>query len=244
MFVSAWDHHSKLEKLQEEINSAIQETITAVSGVLRQSTDATLKQYETLYDDMDDLYAPALEAFHKLDAGICRDTAEQALSFTTSMSGFEAANCATAYSNRVKAEIDSANSQLVGIDGIFRQIQSIVVKSFVGKNVFATPEDIADKIGEIFKFVSERWEESETGVAELRLNLALAISTLNAELGTCHDIVMSGLEVSHVSFKRMVNTCTDFNKSKSKSASIPSQEQMLEEFVAELQKLKFYEWSA
>lgn len=246
MFPVAWDYQARLFEFQEEINFAIGEGISAVSHVLSDSTDKTLNQYEGHVDRVEAMYFPSLEKFQQLELGSCRTSAERILNTTTEFTGFSASNCANQYNNRVKVEIDKANKALSAFDDIYSQVQSIVVKSFVGRNVLLNPEDIEDRIKDMFELISGKWEASKPEIASLRRNLEEAISNQNEELGKCHNAVEEDANAEFQRFARMVQTCDDFENSRSSDRlgrASASFEQQLEDFFAEHAKLKLYEWT-
>lgn len=248
MFTSAWDYQAELHKLQGDINEAIRGVIAAVSEVLEKSTSVTLQQYEDHVNEIDELYAPSIEAFERLSPGSCRNSAETQLNATTEFTGFKASNCANQYNNRVKTEVSNANNALIRFDDIYSQVQSIVIKAFVGQNVFLTPEAIEDKIKEIFEIVQKKWEESSPEVESIKKNLADRIGNQNAELGKCHGEILTEAIDEHARFKRMVGTCNDFELSENSvdrfDSTVALHEILLQEFLAEHAKLKVYEWTA
>lgn len=217
-----------------------------MSHVLSESTDKTLQQYESHVDRVGELYAPSLEAFQQLQPGSCRNSAERILNDTKDFTGFSASNCANQYNNRVKVVIDSANIALTGFDGIYSQVQSIVLKSFVGRNALLNPEDIEDRIIHIFELIKGKWDAAEPEITSLRRNLEEAISNQNEELGKCHNFVEEDATAEFQRFARMVQTCTEFDNSR--TDRLPTREaalieQQLEDFLVEHAKLKLYEWT-
>lgn len=200
-----------LAELQEDINIAIQEVQTAVSTVLKSSTGVTLEQYEDHINAVQAEYEPYLERLQGLKAGDCKNDAEFVLNRTTTNTGYRASNCASEYDTRVKNQVDIATRALVRFDDIYSQVQSIVVKAFIGQNAFLTPEDIKLKIVEIYEIVSGRWEDSKPEVEAIKRNLASGIAAQNVELGNCHKVNLDYAKRYYEIFREDVNTCTIFD---------------------------------
>lgn len=252
LFETAWNYQEQLLGLQDDINESIEEVVTAVSTILKSSTQETLGQYELLYDDIDDIYAPLLVGFNALKPSDCRDTAERALNDTTQFAGFDASICAQTYDDDVRMSIAAANRALSGIDGLYSQVQLIVVKSFIGKNAFTMSDDIEDTIAKIFELVSNRWANSKPDLESLKSRLAAEIAGKNKELGECNVQISDDVASLSGRFQRMVQTCVTFNSTPSKTKSvdmlsgnaIPSYKQQLAEYQEELSKLRSNKFSS
>lgn len=246
LFTSAWEYQVKLQEFQEKINAVVHAVIVAVSEVLEGSTAETLKQYEDHVNVIEKIYAPSLKSFEGLKPGSCRNSAETILNQTTLFTGFKASNCAYTYNSRVTTEVNDANKALVRFDDVYTQVQSIVVKAFVGSNVFLTPEDIQEKFIEIYKLVTDRWEETEPEIEAVKRNLQTRITNQNVELGRCHGEIETETEGEYKRFRDMVKVCEDFDTSRGdrSDSNFNQHEKMLEDFMTEHAKLKTYEWTA
>jgi hypothetical protein len=250
LFVHAWEYQAILTNLQADINSAIQEVQTAVSNVLKTSTSQTLTQYETHVNDVQAEYEPHLEQFQTLKPGDCRNDAEGILNRTASSTGYRASNCAAAYDNRVQNEVAIANRAFVRFDDLFSQVQSIVVKSFIGSNQFLTPEDIQDKITEIYELVNGKWAGSKPEIEAVRRNLASAITAQNIELGNCHQANLNYATMFFGMFREAVQICIDFDNtpnpfaSKRLSMNSTPYGKKRAEFEAAFDSQKDFEWQA
>lgn len=230
--------------LQGSINELIQEIQTAISGVLKTSTKDTLQQFEDHVEEVEAKYLPYLENFEKLKPGSCRDSAETILMTALTFTGFDASNCANSYNTRVKNEIENANKALVRFDDVYSQIQSIVVKAFIGQNALLTPEDIEDRIVEIFDLVNGRWNVSKPEIQSVITTLTAAIATHNQVLGACHNKIIVDGSALFVIFGNMVQSCTDFNNSQDSTgragrvSASAAYEKIFEEFNVAFAKLK------
>lgn len=226
----------------------IQEVHTAVSVVLKESTSVTLHQFEDHVEIIVTEYNPYLVDFNELAPGACRDRAETMLTDTVSFSGFDGAVCASKYNEKVQTKIDIASKSLVRFDDVYSQVQSIVVKSFIGQNVYTNPDDIQKKFKDIFDLAEGKWNASRPEIESVVNDLASSIDKQNIELGRCHDKIMDDAVAQFGRFGRMVQTCNDFNNSQDSLGRTGRTsavfEQLFEEFKAESAKLKLYEWTA
>jgi hypothetical protein len=227
---------------------AIAEVQTAVSVVLKTSTSVTLKQYEEHINAIQDEYVPYLEKLQVLQPSECKNDAEFVLNKTTTNVGYRVSNCALEYDNRVRNEIDIATRALIRFDDIYSQVQSYVVKSFIGQNAFLTPEDIRDRIIAIYELIESKWEGSRPEVEAIKRNLSSGIERQNAELTNCHNANMVYARTFFGIFREDVNTCTIFDNtpnpfsksSKGKSGYVSKRAEVEAALEAELD----YEWKA
>lgn len=247
LFETAWDYQDRLSKLQGEINDSIFEVQTAVSGVLKNSTVETLHQFEDHVETVIDDYSPHLELFNQLKPGDCKNSAERILNTALEFTGFDAAVCAFNYNGKVQLRIDDASKALIHFDDVYSQVQMIVVKAFSGLNAFLTPDEIENRITEVYELVKGKWDVSKPEIGALVRNLATAIAEQNSELGRCHDKIMIDASFQFAYFGRMTQTCIDFNNSQDSTGrlgrTVLPYEQLFEEYQTEFAKLKFYEWT-
>ena len=248
LFDHARLYQTLLTNLQEEINFAIEEAQTAVSQVLRTSTTETLRQYENHAISIEGEYAPHQEAFEQLIPGSCKNTAETILNTVKTFTGFEASNCAKAYDNVVREIIESTSGSLVNFDDVYSELQSIIVKAFIAKNIFINSEEIEETISDMFELVQTKWNETKPEFDDLRRNLALAIGLQNIQLGSCHESIKNVATDQFAFFRSMVNTCNDFNSPQSvseRTGRISGPEpwiQKLKEFEEQFAKLESFKW--
>lgn len=182
-----------------------------MSSVLKKSTSDTLKQYEDHIFEVQAEYVPHLEKFQALKPGECKDDAEYTLNRTASLSGYRIGNCATFYDNSVQPDIAIANRALARFDDLYGQVQSIVVKSFIGRNSFVDPESIQDRITEIYDIVKGRWDGSKPEIEAVRRNLASAIAAHNAQLDVCHENSLAFAQTYFGMFRELVDECAIFD---------------------------------
>lgn len=248
LFTIAWDYQGRLTRLQDDINYSIQLVQAAVSVVLKNSTTKTLHQFEDHVDIVVNEYTPYLLRFNELKPSDCRSSAENIFNEAVRFTGFDAGVCAYKYNDKVQTKVDEASKSLTAFDDVYSQVQTIVVKAFIGQNTFVTPEEIKQRIINVFELIESRWNLSKPEVEALVQNLADAVAVQNAELGKCHDKIMSDAVSQFSWFGRMVQSCIDFNNSQDSVGRLgrtaATYEQLFQEYKAEFAKLKHYEWSA
>ena len=227
-----------------EINEAMNEIQTVISSVLKNSTSQTLKQYENHMYSIEAEYLPSLSSFQILPESSCRLQAELILNTTTTFLGFDSSNCANEYDKAVSAKLNVAQEVVGNFSGRYGDIQSIVVKSFIGYNKFTQAEDIQEKIDEIFDLVTGEWIASSPKMRSLETALAEDIAAQNEELSNCHVEILNIATHQFSFFKRMVETCTAFHSSKRTKRSLESHDEIFEQFQAQFEKLSPYKWKA
>lgn len=247
LFKHAWEYQNLLADLQGDINKAIEEVQVAVSSVLKSSTNQTLKQYEDHTEAVEDAYVPFMEQFKAVKPGQCRTDGEVNLFNTATQSGYRAGLCSYTYHSKVDIEVANANKALVRFDDLYSQVQSIVIKSFIGYNQFLTPEDIQDKITEIYELVEGRWAGSKPEIESVRRNLAAAIAAQNTELGNCHNANINYINRIFTLHAEMVQVCIDLENIPKSSKSKMSRDSLLQK-KAEIQEFinnePEYQWKA
>lgn len=215
VFENAWHHQELLGELQDNINEAIFDVQTAVSSVLEGSTGKALTQHEGHINDLLTLRQPLAEAFDKLKDGSCRNSAQTILDSTTEITGFEASNCVTRYSESVDKDIARATAALVKFDDLYGLVQQIVVKSFIGKNKFVNPEDISDTITAMYALVEARWADAKPTMDALKQELSSKINAHQAKLDDCNDYNIETALFGFRFVERQINTCKEFDNTPS-----------------------------
>lgn len=157
LFVSAWEYQRKLTLLQQDINLQLIAIRTSVSDVIRSSSTQTLEQTEKNTVSILSQDAPVREIIFTLEDSACTNNVKSILNSVTEYSGYPSSNCIARYDKSVQTELQSAYAFLEMYEGLFSEIQQIVVKSFIQQNAFLTPEAIIKKIQEHFQTRSEDW---------------------------------------------------------------------------------------
>lgn len=251
MFDTAWEHQDLFTSLQNKINDAIQDMQLEVTRVLESSTRQTLKQYEDHVEDIEDKYRPLIESFSKLRPGECRNHSESILNTTTTSLGFRASNCANSYDQRVRVKLESTTRGVDNFDDIFYHVQTVVVRSFIGRNVFLTPEEITTRIVTMYDVVKNKWEDYQPEMDAVTKGFADAIAAQNTELGNCHHANLDFAAAVYRMIETMIDTCKIFDDTQSPFVrgsrmvqAVSPSKHLLEEFEAEIEKYEPYVWKA
>lgn len=249
LFPHAWNYQRLSQNLQSDINAVIHDVQVALSNVLETSTEQTLNQYESHINDIEKIYLPLLADYNTIVPGDCRNTAEQILNMSTSFTGFSGSNCASAYNTAVSKEIEAANLRMGRVDELYYQVQTIVVKSFMGQNSFLTPESIEDQIKEIYDLVNARWTISKPEMDDIRRNFKAAVTEKNNNLSDCNGVTLTSSITLFALLEQHIKTCEVFNNTPGvmsfrAGANAEPFQQVLEEFKSVLSQLKPYEWKA
>ncbi|CRL03711.1 CLUMA_CG016600, isoform A [Clunio marinus] len=251
VFETAYEYQSKAEEFQKEVALETYETLVAVSSVLRESTGETLQQYEDHVDEVLKAYAPVLQKFQELRESECRNMAKSQLNLTAIFTGFEASNCAQSYNSRVQDEVAKANTAIVDFDDSFNQILMIVGKSFIGKNVFVSAEDIQGRIVEMFENIQGKWRNVGPEMKNVRSSLSKVIASQNEELKNCHDENFGRTMEFYAMFDHLVDICIAFDNTQHPFAfrtmrtDVPdSAKKIYDNFKVQLSEIKNYQWKA
>ncbi|CAO1351050.1 unnamed protein product [Diamesa serratosioi] len=219
-FESAWEYQDLITDLQEEINQRIIDIQTAVSTVLKKSTNETLTQYEQHVYAILALDQPIRDALEELEANTsCRTLLEQNLIYTTNMTGFESSNCAASYDSAIADELSQTNAAIKNDNDFNGDVQQFVVKSFVGINAFMTPEAITAKYENFYNTAKANWDMAKPDVDTLVSEMETLIAAMNINLGRCHKELIDLVTQSYETLNRNVGYCEDFESDNADSAS-------------------------
>jgi len=191
LFESARQYHNKLRDLQQDINEQLTAARTAVSTILRSSSEETLTQIESNAHQLLAQDEPARNAIFALSSSLCVNNLKVLLNGVTEFTGFGSSNCVTSYDKSVQEALNSAHNTLEKYEGTFADVQQAVVRSFIGKNVYLEADDIENRFAEQYNKSSEDWlavrPEIEEFVNTLRAEIADFISALNGCFVTLQD---------------------------------------------------------
>lgn len=238
-FNAAWKHQTELHRLQEDINTAVEDVVAALSGVLKSSSATALGRFQDHVDDILEVFAGPLADFNRLPDSDCKNRAQAILDQSLEFTGFDAGICAGDYNIAVDKQIDAAQKVLYNFDDLYSQVQMIVEKSFIGFNVFLEGEAIEAKITSTVQAITAKWNAQKPELEAIRANLAANIQAVyDKELVPCNQEIIDFSTISHLpQFARMVNTCKNLQTPAARSdrfgaSAAPSSEAVYEEFLA------------
>ena len=214
LFLSAWEYQSKLTSLQQDINLQLTAIRTSVSNVLRSSSTQTLEQTERNDVSIWSQDAPVRDIVFALESTACTYNIKSILIQVTEYSGFQSSNCIARYEKSVQTELKAAYALLEKYEGLFNDIQQIVVKSFIQQNLFLTPEAIIRKFQIQFKTRNEEWEKTRFDIESFVKSLAANVAVYNTVLESCYNDVQVNLVPSYSLILAEVSICKEFDNAR------------------------------
>lgn len=211
LFESAWKKHDELSALQKDINKQLTDLRTAKSAVLKTSTNDSLTRIEKNANDIIALDEPIRDAVFALESSLCVNNLRVLLNGITEFSGFGSANCISSYDLSVQKALNAATNAIRQFDKSFGDVQQIVVRAFIGFNVFLEPKEIEERFQNRFNTVSAEWKAARPDVVGFAGRLAAQIEGLNSGLGSCFEKIQSELPSSYGRVKSSIGTCNVFD---------------------------------
>lgn len=214
LFVNAWEYQSKLTSLQQDINLQLIAIRTSVSNVLRSSSTQTLEQTERNAVSIWSQDAPVRDIVFALENTACTYNIKSILNKVTEYSGFPSSNCIARYDKSVQAELKAAYALLEKYEGLFSEIQQIVVKSFIQENIFLTSQAIILKFQSQLKTSIEDWEKTRFNIASFIQSLTTNVAVFNTVLESCYNDVQLNLVPSYNLVLAEVSICKEFDNAR------------------------------
>lgn len=211
LFENAWRYQTEVTDLQNDIDEQLTAIRTAVSGVLKDSSSATLTQIEGNANALLKQEAPARDAIFALPTSLCVINLRVLLNGITEFTGFRSSNCVTDYDAKVKGELEKARTLLQKYEGDFGNVLQIVVRSFIGKNVFLMPEEIEERFVAQFNLRNDEWAAIRPDVENFVNTLRENITGFNTDLGTCYATIEMTVAPLYDVLQGEIATCEAFN---------------------------------
>lgn len=213
LFENAWEHQEYLRSLQKDINDKLTEVRTAVSTVLRSSTAETLTQIEANANGILAAEKPIRDDIFSTDlrASACVVNLRVLLNGATEFTGFESSNCVTSYDKSVQGALNTAYALLQKYEGTFGDVQQIVVRSFVGRNIFTQPDDIVARFEEQFRTRKADWEAIRPDIESFVANLSGNIAVFNTVLGSCFGRIQAEVAPGYQIIREKLTVCEAYD---------------------------------
>jgi len=212
LFENAWTHQERFTELQDDINAYLTKLRTAVSVVLRDSTDETLHQIQDNAVNILELENSARVAiFAESATSKCITHLKVLLNAATEFTGYGSSNCASAYDVSVQEQLQNAYAELRRLDAEFGNVQQIVVKSFSRQNAFTEPEAIASSFTDRYADRSAAWASTKGDVDAFVNKLKADIASLNETLGSCFTTLQTSAAPAYVVLEAEIATCHTFD---------------------------------
>lgn len=219
LFTAAWEMQAKLTELQRDINVQLAAVRTSVTNVLRSSSNETVGQIEGNVNSILALDDPVRDVVFALGSSFCAINLKVLLNGVTEFTGFESSNCVTRYDLGVEAELEVAYAMLQKYEGLFREVQQIVVKSFVGMNVFTSSDGIQARFEDQYNEQNEAWLQIRPDIEDFVKALNGKIADLNNILGGCFSSVQTAVKPAYVSIVDQLPVCEEFDNTADPFAS-------------------------
>lgn len=211
LFINAWDFQGRLTTLQRDINEQLAAVRTAVSTVLKTSSNETLGQID---DNAMTLLAqdePARTAIFALPASTCVNNLKIMINSITEFTGFGSSNCVAAYDKNVQGVLQTAYAQLQKYEASFGDVQQIVVRSFIGINVFTAPDQIEARFGMYYNQRDSEWNTIRPDIDNFLRTLGNNIAVFNTVLGECFNGIQDRVNPRYTELQAEIATCHTFN---------------------------------
>lgn len=215
LFVPAWEYQDRLTTLQQEIDLQLTAMRLSVSTVLKRSSKETLSQIENNTVAILEKEAPIRNVVFNLDPTACTNNLRTVLNGVTEFSGFPSSSCVARYDIGVKVELSHAYMMLEEYEGLYRDVQQIVVRSFIRQNAFLTPEVIIDTFKTQYESLSANWAIINPNIEEFVKTVSAKISANNDILDLCFNETQANLAPSYTRIIAEVDICNEFDNTKS-----------------------------
>lgn len=215
LFIKAWEYHNKFISLQNDINLQLAAVRNSVSNVLRISSNTTLKQIEENSVAILEKDAFVRDTLFSLEITACTNNLKSLLNGVTEFSGFPSSNCINRYDEGVKIELNDSLIIMEKYNGLFNEVQQIVIKSFIRQNAFLTPDAIIATFENQYEFLIEKWEKIVPSIEIFVKSLAGNIAVHKTALDGCFNIVQVNLTPSYNRIVDEIIACHEFDNTKS-----------------------------
>lgn len=220
LFENAHEHQGKLNALQDDVNNHLFGIRTSVSKVIKEVTNASLYATEDHAVKVLDLDDVVREKLWNATQNSCTDDLKTALNSATHMTGFATSNCLKAYDTNVNAALQRANSLISEYDGLSSEVLQIVVKSFIGQNLFKTPEAISDKFIAIIKERTEEWEKLRPDISSVITAFETSVAGHTRVFSSCYTNIRTEVAISYNRINEHASVCADFAATSQRFAKI------------------------
>lgn len=211
LFVNAWDFQGRLGELQQDINEQLTAIRTAVSTVLRSSSNVTLEQIQVNSEKLLAQDEPTRLEIFSLPSSFCVTNLKVLINAITEFTGFGSSNCVSAYDKSVQGALNTAYALLQKYEGSFADVQQLVVRSFIGVNVYIQPEVIDARFAEGYNRRVAEWAAARPEVEEFVRTLSSNVAVFNSVLGECFKSIQDKVNPSYAELRANIAVCNTFD---------------------------------
>lgn len=211
LFETAWEFQSKLNPRQTDIDNDVSEFRNSVSNVLKTTSKNALKEVEDNAKKVLELESPVRTSINGLKVGDCSNDLKYLLNGITSFTGYKSGNCVKFYDASVDIEVQQAQDLISVYDGIFTELQQLVVKAFVGRNQFKEQDEIVETFEREYELRVAKWEEIKPDVELFIENLSGKIDGFNELMNDCMVEIQKSVVPAYAMMEEDIQTCIIFD---------------------------------
>ena len=177
---------------------------------MKLSSSQTLSQIENNTIAILELDAPVRAIVAPLESTDCNDNLKTVLDATTEFSGFPSSTCVARFDESVQSALKAAYALMEKYEGLFSEVQQIVVKSFIKQNAFLRPQAIIDTFQTQYNLRIEDWERIRPDIESFVKSLGGNVAVFNNVLGSCFTNIQTNLIPTYSRIAAEVQICKEF----------------------------------
>lgn len=210
LFDNAWKHHEKLLTLHHDMSAELHKVSLSVTNLLGSASNRTLAQVEENFAQLLAQDQPARSEIFALESSSCGNSLRTLIDSITKFTGFESSNCISNYDEKVQKALEDVNASLK-VHEASADALKVVVRSFIGKNVFSHPDEIEERLSNISQRYHDDWESNRPNLDGLFATLTETFAAFNADLDTCHQQVQFNVAPAYVRLSNAIAICEVFH---------------------------------
>lgn len=210
LFEVAWEYQNKLSPTQQDIDNEVTDFRTSLSRVLKQTSKDALEEVEENAKVILELEKPVRSAVSELKEGDCSANLASLLSALTEFTGYESSNCVKRYDKSVTGEVRAAQDVINSYDGIFTELQQLVVQAFIGRNQFNDQTEIIEAFEVEFDKRAEAWDKIKPEVENFIDDLNNGIGKSSELMESCMKEIRDDVSAAYNRISGRVQSCIDF----------------------------------
>jgi hypothetical protein len=214
LFQSAWEYQDKFIKLQDDINTQMYIVKTAIPNILRLSTNTTLGQVNCNANEIFGLDRLVRTKIMSKNPTPCLTELLEGLDAVTNLLGFSSSNKLKDYDRAVNEIVTRAYKELQNCQASFSEVQQVVVRSFIGANVFTMQSLIQNKFKSTYEKRQQEWDIVRPNISGLIIGLSNSINLVNVEFDRQLSQLRTSGNDSYNKVQEAISVCEDFDESR------------------------------
>lgn len=209
LFEMAWEYQNKLNPKQTDIDDEKAEFRNSLSTVLKRTSKEALEKVETNTRNILELEEPVRSAVSALKEGDCSTNLATLLSALTEFTGYESSICVLYYDKSVMEEVRAAQYVINSYDGVFAELQQLVVQAFINKNQFSDQNSIVETFEMEYQKRANAWDNVKPEVEGFIDGLSSGIGKSNEEMGACMKKIRDDVSAAYTRMFGRVQMCIE-----------------------------------